>query len=259
MSATSYSHRHRHRFRPGQPGRLPGPRRPGHPRLPERNPVVSAGRPCRASSPTSGRSSRTTLKELCDRESCCLVVTTGGTGPARRDVTPEATEAVCDKLLDGFGELMRAVSLQGRADGDPVAADRRHSRPVADRQPAGQAQRHPRLSARRVPGHSVLHRSDRGAVSDDERSGRQGVSAQIIARRSLVRSSLFLPFRRAWGRSAPTWWTVQIEVGQLAHGRTGILASNLIDTVAEIDEALLRHGAHGGHADRRAGIMAEAA
>src|SRR5262245_34430906 len=52
-----------------------------------------------------------TLKDLCDREGCCLVVTTGGTGPARRDVTPEATEAVCDKLLDGFGELMRAVSL----------------------------------------------------------------------------------------------------------------------------------------------------
>lgn len=53
-----------------------------------------------------------TLKELCDTEGCCLVVTTGGTGPARRDVTPEATEAVCDKLLDGFGELMRAVSLK---------------------------------------------------------------------------------------------------------------------------------------------------
>lgn len=53
-----------------------------------------------------------TLKELCDQERCCLVVTTGGTGPARRDVTPEATEAVCDKLLDGFGELMRAVSLK---------------------------------------------------------------------------------------------------------------------------------------------------
>src|ERR1043166_6292183 len=53
-----------------------------------------------------------TLVELCDRERCCLVVTTGGTGPAKRDVTPEATEAVCDKLLDGFGEQMRAVSLQ---------------------------------------------------------------------------------------------------------------------------------------------------
>ncbi|HZT82210.1 MAG TPA: molybdopterin adenylyltransferase [Gemmataceae bacterium] len=53
-----------------------------------------------------------TLKELCDREGCCLVVTTGGTGPARRDVTPEATEAVCDKMLPGFGELMRQVSLK---------------------------------------------------------------------------------------------------------------------------------------------------
>jgi len=53
-----------------------------------------------------------TLRELCDGEECCLVVTTGGTGPARRDVTPEATEAVCEKLLDGFGELMRSVSLK---------------------------------------------------------------------------------------------------------------------------------------------------
>jgi len=53
-----------------------------------------------------------TLAELCDKEGCCLVVTTGGTGPARRDVTPEATEAVCEKLLDGFGELMRTVSLK---------------------------------------------------------------------------------------------------------------------------------------------------
>lgn len=50
--------------------------------------------------------------ELVDAVSCCLVVTTGGTGPARRDVTPEATEAVCDKLLPGFGELMRQTSLE---------------------------------------------------------------------------------------------------------------------------------------------------
>lgn len=52
------------------------------------------------------------LRDLCDNEGCCLVVTTGGTGPAKRDVTPEATEVVCDKILDGFGELMRSVSLQ---------------------------------------------------------------------------------------------------------------------------------------------------
>jgi molybdopterin adenylyltransferase len=43
---------------------------------------------------------------------CCLVVTTGGTGPAPRDVTPEATERACTKLLPGFGELMRQVSLR---------------------------------------------------------------------------------------------------------------------------------------------------
>lgn len=53
-----------------------------------------------------------TLSALCDDEGCCLVVTTGGTGPAQRDVTPEATEAVCQKLLPGFGELMRVVSLK---------------------------------------------------------------------------------------------------------------------------------------------------
>lgn len=53
-----------------------------------------------------------TLRELCDQEACCLVVTTGGTGPTKRDVTPEATLAVVDKVMDGFGELMRTVSLQ---------------------------------------------------------------------------------------------------------------------------------------------------
>lgn len=52
-----------------------------------------------------------TLVELCDREGCSLVVTTGGTGPALRDVTPEATEAVCSKMMPGFGEKMRFVSL----------------------------------------------------------------------------------------------------------------------------------------------------
>lgn len=55
---------------------------------------------------------RRTLTALCDDEQCSLVVTTGGTGPAPRDVTPEATEAVCDKLMHGFGELMRKVSLE---------------------------------------------------------------------------------------------------------------------------------------------------
>lgn len=53
-----------------------------------------------------------TLIELADQEQCCLIVTTGGTGPAKRDVTPEATEAVSEKMMPGFGELMRQVSLQ---------------------------------------------------------------------------------------------------------------------------------------------------
>ncbi|MFZ2269206.1 MAG: molybdopterin adenylyltransferase [Azonexus sp.] len=53
-----------------------------------------------------------TLIELCDQEGCSLIVTTGGTGPALRDVTPEATETVCAKMLPGFGELMRTASLK---------------------------------------------------------------------------------------------------------------------------------------------------
>jgi molybdopterin adenylyltransferase len=53
-----------------------------------------------------------TLKELVDKVGCHLVLTTGGTGPAARDVTPEATLAVADKVMPGFGEQMRAVSLK---------------------------------------------------------------------------------------------------------------------------------------------------
>lgn len=52
------------------------------------------------------------LKQFADEEDCSLILTTGGTGPAVRDVTPEATEAVCEKMMPGFGELMRATSLQ---------------------------------------------------------------------------------------------------------------------------------------------------
>ena len=51
------------------------------------------------------------LEQMCE-QGCDIVFTTGGTGPAPRDVTPEATEAVCEKMLPGFGELMRSVSLK---------------------------------------------------------------------------------------------------------------------------------------------------
>jgi len=53
-----------------------------------------------------------TLIEMVDRERCHLVLTTGGTGPAVRDVTPEATLAVADKVMPGFGEQMRRISLE---------------------------------------------------------------------------------------------------------------------------------------------------
>lgn len=53
-----------------------------------------------------------TMIDMADKKGCCLVVTTGGTGPALRDVTPEATEAVCQKMMPGFGELMRQTSLK---------------------------------------------------------------------------------------------------------------------------------------------------
>ncbi len=52
-----------------------------------------------------------TLIDLCG-EGCSVIITTGGTGPALRDVTPEATEAVCERMLPGFGEQMRAISLK---------------------------------------------------------------------------------------------------------------------------------------------------
>ncbi|MFQ5654295.1 MAG: molybdopterin adenylyltransferase [Planctomycetota bacterium] len=54
------------------------------------------------------------LRDLCDEERCSLVISTGGTGPAPRDVTPEATEAVCSRLLPGFGERMRAASVAAK-------------------------------------------------------------------------------------------------------------------------------------------------
>ena len=52
------------------------------------------------------------LRSFIDNERCQLVLTTGGTGPAKRDVTPEATLAVADKVMDGFGERMRSISLK---------------------------------------------------------------------------------------------------------------------------------------------------
>jgi molybdopterin adenylyltransferase len=74
--------------------------------------LASAWEPVYRVIPDDRATIESALITMVDTEGCCLVVTTGGTGPAPRDVTPEATEAVCDKMMPGFGELMRAVSLR---------------------------------------------------------------------------------------------------------------------------------------------------
>lgn len=74
---------------------LASPWRPERRLVPDEQPLIEAA-----------------LRDLADSVACPLIVTTGGTGPSPRDVTPEATMAVCERLLPGFGELMRAVSLR---------------------------------------------------------------------------------------------------------------------------------------------------
>ncbi len=74
--------------------------------------LLTAWLPLRRLVPDEREEIASALRGLADSEGCPLIVTTGGTGPAARDVTPEATMDVCDRLLPGFGELMRAVSLR---------------------------------------------------------------------------------------------------------------------------------------------------
>jgi molybdopterin adenylyltransferase len=73
--------------------------------------LASPWRPVRRLVPDERAAIEGALIALADHERCSLILTTGGTGPSPRDVTPEATEAVCDRLLPGFGELMRTKSL----------------------------------------------------------------------------------------------------------------------------------------------------
>ncbi len=74
--------------------------------------LLTPWRPVRRLVPDEQQLIEAALRELADTAGCPLIVTTGGTGPAPRDVTPEATEAVCERRLPGFGELMRGVSLR---------------------------------------------------------------------------------------------------------------------------------------------------
>lgn len=73
--------------------------------------LASPWRPVRRVIPDERAEIEAALIELADVERCSLILTTGGTGPSPRDVTPEATEAVCERMMPGFGELMRARSL----------------------------------------------------------------------------------------------------------------------------------------------------
>ena len=73
--------------------------------------LMSPWRPERRLVPDERPAIEAALIGLADGARCPLILTTGGTGPAPRDVTPEATEAVCDRLLPGFGEVMRLKSL----------------------------------------------------------------------------------------------------------------------------------------------------
>ncbi len=73
--------------------------------------LTSAWQPCERIVPDDLDTIAAAIRQLAEA-GCCLIVTTGGTGPAPRDVTPEATEQVCTKMLPGFGELMRQVSLR---------------------------------------------------------------------------------------------------------------------------------------------------
>jgi len=74
--------------------------------------LASQWQPISRTVPDEADAIKEALVELCDVEGCCLVLTTGGTGPAVRDVTPDATASICDRILPGFGELMRAASLR---------------------------------------------------------------------------------------------------------------------------------------------------
>jgi len=76
------------------------------------NIISSEWAPVKTLVPDEIDSIKEALIRLVDKEACCLVITTGGTGPSARDVTPEATENVCDRMMPGYGELMRNISLE---------------------------------------------------------------------------------------------------------------------------------------------------
>ena len=129
-----------------------------------------------------------TLRELVDDVGCDLVLTTGGTGPAPRDVTPEATLAVADKLMPGFGEQMRAISLHFV----PTAILSRQVAVIRGKaliinlpgQPKSIAETLQGLpdgtttGARHLRRGALLHRPDRRTVHRHRRGDQQGISPE---------------------------------------------------------------------------------
>ena len=120
-----------------------------------------------------------TLIELVDVVGCHLVLTTGGTGPAPRDVTPEATLAVAHKVMPGFGEQMRQVSLKYV----PTAILSRQVGVIRGRALILNLPGQPKAIKETLDGdlrrRALLHRPDRRAVRRDPRRRLQGVPAEV--------------------------------------------------------------------------------
>ena len=102
--------------------------------------------------PGRPRTIEATLRRLCDEEGCDLVLTTGGTGPAPRDVTPEATRAVLERELPGFGEIMRVQSFAKVPTAILSRSHGRDARADADRESSGQSAGDRRMPAAAHPG-----------------------------------------------------------------------------------------------------------
>ena len=151
--------------------------------------LLTPWRPERMLVPDERAAIEAALVALADGVRCPLILTTGGTGPAPRDVTPEATEAVCDRVLPGFGELMRSEEPGRGADRNSVAPDRGHARLEPHHQPAGQAGRDPNLPRRGVRRRALLHRPHRRRPAGDQPAILPGVPAEGVTRRKVVAKS----------------------------------------------------------------------
>ena len=135
------------------------------------------------------------LIEMVEREDCDLILTTGDTGPAPRDLTPEATRMVITRELEGFGELMRRISLEQVPTRHSFAADCGNARQVPDRQPAGTPSAIDVCPERSISCNSLLPRPDRGATKEEGQP-------QMYVQHSVPPHSQPTVRRRRWWRSS---------------------------------------------------------